>query len=156
MGVITIELADRIQGDPCPCCGGQTTRLTRFVYSDGDAHAVYYAAYSDNHPERFVSVALSLGEWGEKGRPKDRVAFALRIRAVETEFQVMVVDAEESPWADAGFLGRMLDRKEALKHPWIKEVFHITDHIVTEDEDVRGYLDKGAAPRETASDGGGD
>ena len=30
----------------------------------------------------------------------------------------------------------MLDRKEALKHPWIKEVFHITDHIVEEDKDV--------------------
>src|SRR5262249_1670878 len=116
-------------------------RLTRFVYSDGDAHAVYYAAFSDNHPDRIVSVVVSLGEWGEGATPEKRLAFALRIRSADTEFQVTVVDAAESPWTDAAFLGRMLDRDEALKHPWIGEVFHITDHIVTEDQDVRSYLD---------------
>jgi hypothetical protein len=35
----------------------------------------------------------------------------------------------------------MLGRKEALEHPWIQEAFHISDHIVTEDQEVRGYLD---------------
>jgi hypothetical protein len=146
MGVITIEFADRNVGDPCPCCGGQTTRFTRFVYSDGDAHAVYYAAFSDNHPDHRVSVAVSLGEWGEGATPEDRVAFALRIRPAKDEYQVMVVDAAESLWKDASFLGRMLDREEALRHPWIKEVFHISDHIVTDDEEVRSYLDGGAVP----------
>jgi hypothetical protein len=138
---ITIEFADRIDGDPCPCCGGKTTRLTRFVYCDGDAHGVYYASFSDKHTERIVSVALSLGDWTEGSKPKDRVAFALRIRLVKSEYQVGVVDAAQSLWHDADFLGRMLDRKEALKHRWIKEVFHITDHIVTEDRDVVKYLD---------------
>jgi hypothetical protein len=141
MGSITIEFADRVEGDPCQCCGGKTTRLTRFVYSDGDAHAVYYAAFSDKHRDRWVSVAISLGEWGEGSGPEDRIAFALRIRSADDEYQVMVVDASSSPWREAEFLGRMQDRHEALKHPWIAEVFHITDHIVTEDEDVRAYLD---------------
>lgn len=141
MGAITIELTDRITGDSCPCCGGRTTCLTRFVYSDGDAHAVYYAAFSDKHRDRIVSVMLSLGEWGEGSTPKDRVAFALRIRFAKSECQVMVIDAEQSLWHDAEFLGRMLSRKQALRHPWIQEVFHITDHIVTEDPDVRDYLD---------------
>jgi hypothetical protein len=141
MGVLTIELADKVESEPCPCCGGRTTSLTRFVYSDGDAHAVYYASFSDKHTDRIVSVALSLGEWGEGSTPEDRVAFALRIRLVASDYQVMVCDAKQSLWHDATFLGRMLDRKEALKHPWIKEVFHITDHIVTEDPAVRDYLD---------------
>jgi hypothetical protein len=140
MGVITFEFADRID-EPCSCCGGRTTRLTRFVYSDGDAHAVYYASFSDNHPERTVSVVLSLGEWGEGSTEENRIAFALRIRSNKDQYQVMVVDSAQSPWNDAPILGRMLDRKAALKHPWIKEVFHITDHIVTEDADVKTYLD---------------
>ena len=145
MGVITIEFADRIEGDPCPCCGGRTTRLTRFVYSDVDAHAVYYAAFSDNNPDRTVSVAVSLGEWGEGAMPENRLAFALRIRSADVEFQIMVVDASESSWNDVAFLGRMLDREEALTHPWIKEVFHISDHIVAEDQEVRKYLNGEAA-----------
>jgi hypothetical protein len=140
MGVITIEFAEIIAGDPCPCCGGRTTRLTRFVYSDGDAHAVYYAAFSDKHTERVLSALVSLGEWGEGSKPTDRVAFAVSIRATEADYRVTVVDATKSLWHDAKFLGRMLDRKAALKHRWIKEVFHITDHIVTEDEVVQDYL----------------
>src|SRR5262245_51207018 len=91
MGVITIELADGIEHN-CSCCGGRLIRLTRFVYADGDAHAVYYADFSPNHAEHSVRVALSLGGWGgwewDGGRvPKKRVAFALRIRANEAEYQ---------------------------------------------------------------------
>jgi hypothetical protein len=141
MGKLTIEFADAVRGEPCPCCGGRTTRLTRFVYCDGDAHGVYYAAYSNKHSDRAVSVAVSLGEWGEGSTKADRVAFALQIRAAEDEYQVMVVDKAESPWSDAAFLGKMLDRKKALRHRWIKEVFHVTDHIVTEDAEVKKYLD---------------
>jgi len=87
---------------------------------------------------------VSLGEWGEDRTPKDRRAFALRIRAAKNEYQVMVVDAKHSLWQDAeDVLGRMLDRKEALKHKWIKDVFHITDHIVEDDPVVKAYLDGG-------------
>jgi hypothetical protein len=53
----------------------------------------------------------------------------------------MCVDADQSPWQDAEILGRMLDREEALRHPWIKEVFHITDHMVLEDVPLKSFLD---------------
>jgi hypothetical protein len=107
---------------------------------DGDAYAVYYAAFSDKHPERFVSVIVSLGDWGEGSTEKDRAAFALRIRAAKSEYQVMVIDAADSQWHDVEILGKMLSRKQALKHPWLKHVFHISDHIVTDDREVRDYL----------------
>ena len=144
MGVITIEFADRVEGDPCPCCGFRTIRLTRFVYPGGDAHAIYYAAFTPGHQDRHVSVVVSLGEWGDGATPNDRFAFGLRIRCATSEFQVMVTDATESPWHGVELLGRMLDRNEALQHPWIHEVFHITDHIVADDPDVRDYFEKGA------------
>jgi hypothetical protein len=142
MGVITFELEEPLHGDPCPCCGGRTTWLTRFVYADGDAHGVYYASFSDKHADRRVSVAISLGEWGEGSKASQRVAFALQIRAAQSQYQVSVVDAKYSPWHDAKFLGRMLNRKRALAHPLIEEVFHISDHIVTDDPIVKAYLDK--------------
>jgi hypothetical protein len=141
MGLIAIEFADQIKDEPCMCCGGRTMHLTRFVSADGDPHAVCYAAFSDNHPDRAVSVAGSLGEWGKGATSEDRVAFALRIRPAEAAFQVTVVDAAESQWGHAPFFGRMLDREEALKHTWIKEVFHITGHIVTDAQEVRKSLD---------------
>ena len=100
-----------------------------------------YAAFTEGHRERRISLAVSLGEWTEDATPDERLAFALWIRSTNAEYQVSLVDAKHSPWHDVAFLGRMLDRKEALHHPWIKEVFHITDHIVTEDPVVKSYLD---------------
>ena len=46
------------------------------------------------------------------------------------------MDVSECQWSDAEILDVMLDRKDSLNHPWIKEVFHIIDHIVAEDQTV--------------------
>ena len=138
--MITIEVDEPPKTARCDCCGGTTTRLTRFVEKDGDAFAVYYAAFSDEHPEREMKLAVGLGDWDDDAAPEDRRAFALVMRSVEGEYQVRVVDADESPWRNAEIIGRMLDREEALAHPWIGDVFHITDHIVEDDPVVRAYF----------------
>jgi hypothetical protein len=129
----------------CECCEGKTTRLTRFVYRDENAYAVYYAAFADNHPERVVDVVVSLGEWGEGATPDQRRAFSMKIRSTDTQYDVMVTNADECSWRDAKVIGRILDREEALADPWLKDAFHITDHIVAEDNPVKEYLDGRAA-----------
>ena len=71
----------------CECCGGRTTHLTRFVYQDGDAYAVYYARFSDHPGERYVQAVVSIGDWSEDSGPWDRVAFALNIWVANDRFQ---------------------------------------------------------------------
>jgi hypothetical protein len=114
--------------------------LTRFVYENGDAYAVYYARLGEKHEPRIVEAVVSVGEWGEGAGPWDRFAFALRLRAGQTEYQVTVVNAAESPWHGVDLLGRMLDREEALAHERLAEVFHVTDHMVVDDAVIREYL----------------
>jgi hypothetical protein len=138
---ITIEFEPPRESGPCECCGGTTTSLTRFVYKDGDAHAIYHARFSSNHPERIVKAAVSIGEWGEGSNPGQRTAFALELRAGAENYEVHVCDAAASPWSSADSLGPMLDREPALAHPLIDEVFHITDHAVLEDQPLKAYLD---------------
>jgi hypothetical protein len=125
----------------CPGCDGKTTRLTRFVHKDNDAYAVYYASFSDSPSHAHVSVIISLGEWGNDAPPSGRCAFYVHIRNAGDNYEVEVKDAAQSLWGKVGLLGTMLTREEALAHPWIKKVFHITDHIVAEDAPVIGYLD---------------
>lgn len=138
--MLTIEFEPPNKSAPCKCCGGQTTSLTRFVYRDGDAYAVYYAKFSDNHPDRVVVATVSLGEWGEDATPEQRVAFAMELRSTASEYQVGLIDATRSPWREAEVIGRTLDREEALVHPLVKEAFRVTDHMVAEDEPIRSYL----------------
>jgi hypothetical protein len=125
--------------DTCECCGGASVRLTRFVYDDNDAHAVYYALLSDVHPHE-VKATVSIGIWWEGGTPADRTAFALRLWQDHSQFGVTVDDAANSPWRAVELLGRMLNRDEAIVHPRIGEVFHITDHIFADDPEVREFF----------------
>ena len=98
----------------CDCCGNTTVRLTRFVYRDGDAHAVYYAQFTAGHEKKRLSGLVGLGEWSDDSEPeKNRTAFAFQIWMDADDFKVGLVDAVDSPWNDVTFLGRILDRKEA-------------------------------------------
>lgn len=96
----------------CDCCGNTTVELTRFVYQDGDAFAVYYANFSENHPEPEIKTVISLGEWGEEGKPEDRRAFALIIRNNDLQYEVTVVNGDESPWQDVEIIGQILNRSD--------------------------------------------
>lgn len=140
MSVIRIEF-EPPHRSTCDCCGAATTRLTRFVYSDDAAYAVYYACLSDNHPDE-VQVAVSVGVWWDGGTPADRTAFALRLWQDDEEFGVTVDDAADSPWHDIELLGRMLDRAEALEHPRLDDVFHITDHIFADDPEIKAFFER--------------
>jgi hypothetical protein len=136
--MIEIELTQPNKST-CECCGGTSTSLTRFVYKDGDAFAIYYASFSDNHPESAVAGVISIGGWGGwegEGIPPNRVAFPFRLWEGEENFNVGLTNADESPWKGIETLGKMLDREEALAHHWIEDVFHITDHITEDDTEV--------------------
>lgn len=136
--MIRIEF-DPATVSPCECCEAVTTRLTRFVSEDENAYAVYYACMSDDHPN-LVKVAVSVGVWWEGGTPADRTAFALRLWQDEKQFGVTVEDASASPWRSVEFIGRMLDRSEALEHPRLQDVFHLTDHMFAEDPEIKAYF----------------
>ena len=97
--------------------------------------------FSSNHSDRIVKMVISLGEWGKDSDPNQRRAFALDLRVTDERYEVMVTDASDCPWQKATVLGRILDRDEALRDPCIKNVFHITDHVVIQDEPLKIYLD---------------
>jgi hypothetical protein len=124
----------------CQCCGGVTTSLTRLVYEDGNAYAIYYARFGLGHEPRVVEAVVSIGGWGEGTGPWDRVAVPFRLRAGDAEYQVSLTDAAESPWVGVELLGRMLDRAEALEHERLQDVFHISDHMLRDDAPLRDYL----------------
>jgi hypothetical protein len=141
-----IEFESPVETETCKCCGSKTTTLTRFVYKDGDAFAVYFASFVREHSGQPAIATISIGEWGDGTSPDDRSAFANEIRCATEQYQVAIIDSVRSPWKDAQMIGRTLDRAEPMSHPMLSEVFHLTDHIVGEDEPLKSYLDKPRLP----------
>jgi hypothetical protein len=137
--MITIEQPDpRIS--TCDCCGNRTTTLLRFVYKDEDAYAVYFASFTEDHPNKVVQSIVSIGGWGEDSSPEDRYAFALRFWDTEGQYNVEVIDAADSLWSNADTIGHKLSRAEALEHPLLPDVFHVTDHIFRDDEYLLSFF----------------
>ena len=124
----------------CDCCGGLTVRLTRFVYKGGDAFAVYYAAYSNNHPDHELAMLISLGTWADGASPSQRAAFYCRVRPTNDSYQVMLGDAAESMWRDAAIMGSMLSREQALGHRRKKTAFEVLDEAFVQDPSLQGFL----------------
>ena len=137
---LEIEFSPPNRDGPCPCCGGTTVRLTRFVYRNGDAHAVYFATYSNNHENHEIAMLVSLGEWGDGSDPTQRVAFYCRVRPTDTSYEVMLGDGGSSPWGDAEVVGKLLSQAEARVHPWKASAFEILDEAVLSDRHLKGYL----------------
>jgi len=125
----------------CECCGEDSTTLTRYVHQDGNAHAVYHLSFTKNHPMKSATGVISIGEWGVNHIPEQRYAFPFEIRVDEDQYQIGLMNKDTSPWIQHEILGKFLDRDEALQHKWIKEVFHITDHIIAEDTELKNYFE---------------
>jgi hypothetical protein len=137
--MMEIELGESAD-NPCSCCGGTTRTIWGYVYSDENARAVYYVRGSMWHPEQGLSLAISIGRWGEGASPAERQTVALEGRLLENGPAFMVVDAASSAWGHQGFLGAMLSRQDALSSPITKEAFSIVDRIIEVDERIKEFV----------------
>lgn len=124
----------------CDCCNGLTVRLTRFVHVNGDAFAVYYASYANNHPDNELAMLVSLGPWSEGSDPSERVAFYCRVRPTDDSYEVMLGDAADSHWRDADIIGKKLSRDEARAHALKATCFEVLDEAFAQDTSLRGFL----------------
>jgi len=136
--MLKIEFEDPVN-EICGCCGNTTVRLTRFVCENDSAFAVYYIRFTKEHDDKDILGLISLGEWGTDEIPENRASFLFKLWLDNKKWNVSILDGEKSPW-NSEILGKILQRKEALHHPWIKDVFHITDHIVKEDQELIKYF----------------
>jgi len=139
--MLEIEFAEP-KYSTCECCGGSMTNLTRFVARDGQPIAIYHATFADSHPESGVLLAVGIGaDWNEV-ESCERVAFACRLWINGDDYVTTIMDRADSPWSQSKVLGRMLDRGEALSNEWLDDLYHLTDHILAEDDAIKSFFEK--------------
>ncbi len=139
--MITLEEGELRPGGPCESCGAPTTVVRGFVYRDGDAHAVYFASWSECTP-RFAKLALVTGPWGEDGADVS----ARRLVGMDADYSapepgLRVTGPDASPWNALSIAPPMLTREQALGLPDLEDLFHVADHVVLEDSRLAAFLD---------------
>jgi hypothetical protein len=63
----------------------------------------------------------------------------IHVTAARDTFNVSFVEPDQTSWC-SGELGRVVNRTEALGHPWKAEVLALTDHMIENDQISGGLL----------------
>jgi hypothetical protein len=140
-GPITIELGEERDPTQCPCCGQMFQSVYGSMYDGGIVCAIYNAGWSFGHKAKRVSIHIEVGKWKKDERPDQRISFGLSCWTMRNQYQYAWVDPEQSPWGYARNKGRMLSRTEALSHPLKDEVLRLAEHLVSNDERIKRFLD---------------
>jgi hypothetical protein len=141
---MAITLDHQIAREFCNHCQQALTVSRGSVFEDNNPIGIFLAAMHACDSDRLVHLAIAVRK-GYKSAP-ETTAIALKVRPTSAEIQMSVVNAEESSWKTEEYLGRLMNREEALASPLIESFFHIADHIVAEIPEVRSYLADGVQP----------
>ena len=108
------------------------------VYDDSLGFGLYLAALHACHSNRVAHLVVAVHEGYQTFR--ETCAVAMQITATATDFQMFVVNAEDSPWASESYHGRIMDREEALESPLIQIFFRFADQVVDDNPKIREYF----------------
>ncbi len=137
---ISIEVGEDEIAARCSCCGEPGSTGHGFIYRDGSAHGVYYAAWSRAHPERGVSLAIAVGEWDDGSTTADRTCVGLEVSESEEEILFRFTGPDRSPWPSTELLGPMLTREAALMHPLKPEFLELGEVIVHQHPSLAAFF----------------
>lgn len=126
----------------CACCGMDSDTVHGFLYGPGGETTVYFAGYTRGHPERWASMVLSVGGWGDDTPPADRRAIPLQVHAFEGDLRFIFVPAEASPWNGEEVLGAMASVDELTDDDRAR-YRSIAQAAVKQDPRVAAYFDHG-------------
>ena len=136
MSQIDIDFHD--VNESCPHCKELFTVSRGSVYDGSEGVGIYLAALHNCSGGRTGHLAIAVKEG--YGGSTETWAAALQVVSGEMNFEMSLVDPEYSPWKDTDYLGRMLHRDEVIAGSLSDTIFHIADHIVTENLTVNSYL----------------
>ena len=130
----------------CPCCERESETVHGYIWDPTGTTSVYFAGYTQGHPELRANLLLSVGGWGEGTTPADRRAFALQVVASNQELTFTFPEPETSPWYGDELLGANVDPQQ-ISQKEREEVRDLARFAIENDQRVAQYLELGDAGR---------
>lgn len=140
MSTFSLEVGRDEKATHCHCCGTDGSTGHGFLYQDGSAHAVYYAAWSRAHRQSGVTIAIAVGEWEEGSTTAQRTCVGLEMREGDGQILLRFLDPDESPWPDAELLGPVLTREAALASPLKADFLALAEVVARQHPAIAAFL----------------
>jgi hypothetical protein len=122
--------------ETCQHCRSVYSVSRGSVYEDSQPFALYIAGMHDcnGHPVVVLAIAVA--------RPDGEVssAMTLQVQPSETEYEIRILEPDNSPWKSHSYLGHMLTRNEVLKSPLRETFYQIADTVITSNVVVHTFL----------------
>jgi len=126
--------------EPCDCCDNSATRLTRFVFKDGEPFGVYYVLFTHGHTEKIASAYISVGNWDEEATPEMRSAFPIYITQDGDDWAFEFVTSSDSKWGDIELLGPVPADDAADASPLKADALVVAELMMQEDKMLLAYF----------------
>ncbi len=141
-GAVTLTIDDdrRVQTLMCDQCGAYYEKVTGFVYEDGDALAVYYAACHNHGGQHEAWIDVIFGDWGTDDSSKN-VTFGCRVGPVaNSDEPAATLVPAAAVYGDSPIFGHKLTREEALTHQLLADNWRVVDYILVTDATVSAHV----------------
>lgn len=134
-GQLQLRIEPLPNTDAVPAVGPEPARQRVYgvVWHDQERIGLYSADLFERSAARRTLLSLGLSIWSESRREWEKQAVALELWAEGDEYVMTVLDANRSPFADNGQLGRVLHRDEFLQSPARETFFELATHIANLD-----------------------
>src|SRR5690606_19026452 len=116
-------------------------RVYGAVWHGRDRIGLYSADLLKRDGSPRAVLTLGLMTWNDASREWEKLASAIEIRLDGDEYALTVLEANQSPFADSGELGRVLHRGELLQHPSRDTFLELAGHIASLDPKISGHFD---------------
>ncbi len=134
----------------CDACNVDYTVVRGSIFDRGHPFGLYLATcHGHSTPGRVAYLAIGVLDRREPEAAP--VAVALEVSAWSGELRQSVVEWAECPWVGAGYLGRRLDREDALAHVLRPVVSQLAGHLLSELAELKAYLEAGDVAAEVGS-----
>jgi hypothetical protein len=137
---LSIEVAPEINEQICTDCGRPFSGVHGFLYSEGDAYAVYHALLQTDHPSTVADLAISFGRWSDTAMASHRTRVGIRVWPEGEQLKMHFNEPTESCWGDSETFGRMTSRHELVDTDLAQEALRAAEFIVTHDARVSEHL----------------
>ena len=136
---MTITLDRQVVSQHCDPCSLDFTVVRGSVYAGATPCGLYLLAlHGHTSSGRLAHLAVAMLT-RDPSDPKP-VAIAIEVAESPSALQFSMVNWAGSPWEREAYLGRMLDRDEALASPLKDLALHVSEHIVRDLPEARVYF----------------